>query len=69
MAKKLLTDLKIPFSDIDVADDQQLRDELVAKYHWQTVPMIIIGEKFIGGFDDLSKLNQEGKLIELLENA
>ena len=34
-----------------------------------TVPQIFIGEQRIGGFDDLRKLDQNGRLAELVEAA
>ena len=33
---------------------------------YRTVPQIFIGDNFIGGFDQLNKLNADGKLDELL---
>lgn len=62
MAKTLLKSKNIDFTEIDVVANENKRKELVEKYKWQTVPMIMIGEKFIGGYDDLNKLNQAGQL-------
>jgi glutaredoxin 3 len=44
------------------------RDEMINKSGRITVPQIFIGKTHVGGFDDLAKLNREGKLIELLKN-
>ncbi len=65
-AKALFSSLNIPYQEIDVENNTELRDELIEKYNWRTVPMIFIGEEFIGGFDDLTKLHGEGKLLPLL---
>jgi glutaredoxin 3 len=35
----------------------------------RTVPQIYIGDTHVGGFDDLSKLEREGKLEPLLREA
>ncbi len=35
----------------------------------RTVPQIYIGEVHVGGFDDLSALDREGKLDPLLQGA
>lgn len=67
-AKALLTSLEVPYQDIDVTSDDKLREEVSEKYHWQTVPMIVIGDEFIGGFDDINKLHQAGRLMAKLEN-
>ena len=36
------------------------------KTGWQTVPMIFINDNFIGGYNDLKTLDEEGKLDSLL---
>lgn len=42
------------------------RDEMVARTGRRTVPQIFIGETHVGGFDDLSALDREGKLTPML---
>ena len=42
------------------------RDEMVARTGRRTVPQIFIGDTHVGGFDDLSMLDREGKLAPLL---
>jgi glutaredoxin 3 len=61
-AKVLFDQMDVAYQEINIEQDEKLRDELIAKYNWQTVPMIVIGDKFIGGFDDVAKLHLEGKL-------
>lgn len=46
--------------------DAVRRDEMVARTGRRTVPQIFIGETHIGGFDELSALDREGKLVPLL---
>ena len=67
VAKMLLTNLNIPFEEIDLLSNDKLRQELAEKYHWQSVPMIVIGDQFIGGLYELQKLNADGTLMDLLE--
>ncbi|PIR74267.1 MAG: glutaredoxin [Candidatus Magasanikbacteria bacterium CG10_big_fil_rev_8_21_14_0_10_47_10] len=66
-AKQLLTSLNVPYEEIDLASNDTLREELSLKYNWQTVPMIVIGDEFIGGFDDLAALHADGNLMKKLE--
>ena len=66
MAKRLLSQLGLEYEDVDAADPQSDAAELMKKHSWFTVPMIFIGEDFIGGFDELNALNQNGKLAVLL---
>ena len=42
------------------------RDEMVARTGRRTVPQIYIGETHVGGLDDLSVLDREGRLTPLL---
>jgi glutaredoxin 3 len=46
--------------------DPSKRDEMMQKTKRRTVPQIYIGDTHVGGFDDLSKLDREGKLDPLL---
>ena len=62
-AKNLLKIKNIRFEEIDLTSRTELRLEISTKYNWRTVPLIIIDDKFIGGFDELDKLNDEGKLV------
>ena len=61
-AKNLLSSKNLEYTEIDLSTDLEKRLEVSTKYNWRTVPMIIINDEFIGGFDDLIKLNEEGKL-------
>ncbi|MDO9215635.1 MAG: glutaredoxin domain-containing protein, partial [Lacisediminimonas sp.] len=49
--------------------DPVQRDEMMQKTGRRTVPQIYIGETHVGGFDDLSALNREGRLDSLLQGA
>jgi len=42
------------------------RDEMTNRTRRRTVPQIFIGDTHVGGFDDLSALDRDGKLIQLL---
>jgi glutaredoxin 3 len=66
-AKALLKNLNADFEEINLDHQQELRAKLSAENNgYRTVPMIFIGEQFIGGFDDMNKLHREGKLKPLI---
>jgi glutaredoxin 3 len=46
--------------------EPQLRDEMVAQTGRRTVPQIYIGDKHVGGFEDLAALDHAGGLDTLL---
>lgn len=49
---------------VDLEPDQ--RAEMMEKTGRRTVPQIYIGERYVGGYDDLSQLDRKGELTELL---
>ncbi len=51
---------------IDLQPEQ--RDLMVARTGRRTVPQIYIGERHVGGFDDLAELDSLGQLTPLLRN-
>jgi len=61
-AKALLESRKIPFEDIDLTHDDAKRDQLTSSTGWMTVPVIFIGDEFIGGADELEALAKKGEL-------
>lgn len=46
--------------------EPQLRDEMVAQTGRRTVPQIYIGDRHVGGFEDLAALDHAGGLDTLL---
>jgi len=62
LARRLLTKRGIPFEDIDVSRDRELRAKVSAETGHPTVPMIFIDDRFIGGSDELHDLDRAGEL-------
>jgi len=67
-AKNLLKSLNIEFDEVDLTDNLEERLEVSTKYNWRTVPLILINNKLIGGFDELNNLNNNGELKSLLSS-
>lgn len=51
---------------IRVDHDHGAMTEMIRRTRRRTVPQIFIGERHVGGFDDLVELDMEGELDELL---
>lgn len=49
--------------------DPARRQEMMERTGRRTVPQVFIGDKHIGGYDDLSALDRAGGLVPLLEVA
>lgn len=68
-AKNLLANKGVDLATInEIRIDLQpeLLAEMMEKTNRRTVPQIWIGEKWVGGFDDLAALDKSGELNKLL---
>jgi len=66
-AKNLLKGKGMAFDVIDVTMDPKARAAMSEKSGGRTsVPQIFIGDTHVGGFDELSNLDRQGKLDNLL---
>ena len=61
-AKRLLDSKGLEYSEIDIEEKGWSREDLFEITGGRTVPQIVIDETPIGGYDDLLKREQEGKL-------
>lgn len=51
---------------IDLTDKMDELQKIKQQYGWQTVPIIVINGKLIGGYTDLKDLDESGELDKLL---
>ncbi len=65
-AKSILSNKGVDFEEIDVYMDVNARREMIQKSGRQTVPQIFVGDRHIGGCDDLQALERAGELDPLL---
>jgi thioredoxin reductase (NADPH) len=68
-AKRLLREKGQTWTEIDVEDDPARRDEMIRRSGRSTVPQLWIGERHVGGFDDLAALERAGELDGLLREG
>lgn len=68
LAKALLARKGVAVEEVRIDLDPARRDEMLARTGGRrTVPQIFIGERHIGGFDDLYALDRAGGLDVLLD--
>jgi glutaredoxin 3 len=68
-AKELLRTKGLSFQEVDVTENDEMRVKLVQMTGGRrTVPQIFIGSEAIGGYADLARLDNEGKLEEILKD-
>jgi glutaredoxin 3 len=68
-ARALLTKKGVEFEEIDVDDGDALRDTMIERSGRRTVPQIFIGDKHVGGCDELYALEAAGELDGLIQGA
>lgn len=65
-ARELLSGKGVRFEEIDIDLQPQRREEMIRRSGRRTVPQIFIGERHVGGSDDLYELEVAGMLDGLL---
>ncbi len=66
-AKRLLEKKNVQYQEIDVSWDDEARIKLTQTTGLRTVPQIFIGERHVGGSDELHALEARGELDPLLQ--
>jgi glutaredoxin 3 len=67
-AKKLLEEKSVAFTEIDIEKTPEARAEMIQRANGRTtVPQIFIGDRHVGGCDDLYALDDRGQLEPLLQ--
>ena len=67
-AKKLLKKLNLNFEEVLVDNDSKIKNQMIKLSKGRTtVPQIFFGENHNGGYDDLKRYYDEGKLNLLLK--
>ena len=66
MAGMLLKKKGVPWREVDVTHDVELRKDMEKRSGRRTVPQIFIGDVSVGGYDDLARLERAGELDLLL---
>ncbi len=68
-AKNLLKKLNLSFEEVLVDNNLTIKNQMIKLSDGRTtVPQIFFGENHIGGYDDLKRCYDEGKLNLLLKN-
>lgn len=61
-AKKLLDKKGYDYEEVVLDDDEVRRKEMIEETGQETVPMIFIDGRLIGGFDQLKAMDEQGEL-------
>ncbi len=66
-ATAILQDLDVPFRDVNVLDDEEIRQGIKEYGNWPTIPQLYINKELIGGSDIMMEMYQSGELKDLLK--
>lgn len=64
---QVLEHLGLPFKDINVLEEPELREGIKAFTDWPTIPQLYVKGEFIGGCDIVREMFSSGELQELLQ--
>ncbi|MEZ5777245.1 MAG: glutaredoxin 3 [Paracoccaceae bacterium] len=66
-ALALLRSKGVSFEETDISGNPALRQQMIQRAGGRTtVPQVFIGDRHVGGYDDLSALDRAGRLDPLL---
>ncbi len=68
-ALRLLAAKELKVNEINVEDDLRFREEMISRSNARSVPQIFIGERHIGGCDNLVALDLSGELDRILNQG
>ncbi len=63
---QVLSQLGVPFKDINVLEDSDLRQGIKDFTDWPTIPQLYVKGEFVGGCDIIREMYESGELQELL---
>lgn len=67
-ATAILQDLGVEFKDINVLDDEEIRQGIKDYGNWPTIPQLYVNKKLVGGSDIMMEMYQAGELQTLIKN-
>ena len=64
----VLKHLKVKFKDVNVLEDEKLRQGIKDFSDWPTIPQLYIKKEFVGGCDIVKEMYESGELKKVLED-
>ena len=63
---QVLTQLGVPFKDVNVLEDPDIRQGIKDFASWPTIPQLYVKGEFVGGCDIVREMYESGELQSLL---
>ena len=64
---QILKEFGITFKDVNVLEDQNIREGIKVYTDWPTIPQLYVRKNFIGGCDIVRSMYQSGELVKFFE--
>ena len=64
----ILKILNVKFKDINVLENQELREGIKEFSEWPTIPQLYLKKEFVGGCDIVKEMYEKGELKKILED-
>ncbi len=65
---QVLSQLGVTFRDINVLEDNDVREGIKEFSNWPTIPQLYVKGEFVGGCDIVREMYTEGELQQLLDD-
>ena len=65
---QILNHLGVPYKDVNVLEDQALREGIKAYTNWPTIPQLYVKGEFIGGCDIVREMFETGELEQVFKD-
>ncbi len=66
-ATNILQDIGVKFQDVNVLEDEEIRQGIKEYGNWPTIPQLYVNKKLVGGSDIMMEMYQSGELQDLLK--
>ena len=63
----ILQDMGVQFKDVNVLEDEELRQGIKEYGNWPTIPQLYVKKQLIGGSDIMMEMYQSGELQSTIE--
>ncbi|MFN8791669.1 MAG: Grx4 family monothiol glutaredoxin [Bdellovibrionales bacterium] len=63
----ILQDLGVKFQDVNVLEDDEIRQGIKEYGNWPTIPQLYVNKKLVGGSDIMMEMYQSGELQDLFK--
>ncbi len=65
---QVLSQIGVPFKDINILEDNDLRQGIKDFSDWPTIPQLYIKGEFVGGSDIVREMYESGELQQFLDD-